>query len=454
MRFYGREKELSRINDYKALSEDKNSKMLVVTGRRRIGKTRLIIEAAKNSRYIYFFVARKKIDELLREWSELIRQQLGNVFLGNISTLNDLLRFLFQYSQTNRLTVIFDEFQNFHYFDKAAYSVFQKHFDLEKSNTSLLIILSGSSHTLMEKIFKDHKEPLFGRASDIMNLSYLTLKSQIEFLKDENLSTALDKIFLFSVFDGVPKYWESINETKGKSFKARLQNILENQDWIWTEGEMLLKEEFGKDYATYYSILSAISKGRRSLSEIDQFAGIKDATIYLQRLSAIYNLIEKRVPVTDLKRSKTRKNRWYIKDNFLKFWFGIIEPEKYLKEIGLVSTAAENVIAKLHKFSGFQLEKLVIRKIIEENPLNIQFTRIGNYWDRKGEVEIDVIIVNEPQKKAYFFEVKLDKMKLSKKVINRLYENAQKIPEYENFQKYYYSVYPAGNEITFEQIKS
>ena len=307
MKFYGRITELKKIEDYKKSTLQNGSKILVITGRRRIGKTRLIIEATKESKKLYFYVTRKKITELLKDWTSMIRQKMGDIFFGNFLNLEDMLEFLFQYSQKIPLTVIFDEFQNFIYSNKESYSVFQKVFDLNKENSSLFMIISGSSFSLMERIFKGNKEPLFGRAVDIMELSYLSLKIQAKFLQDQNLQTDKDKIFLFTVFDGVPKYLEEVNEVSGNSFKTILKKIITEKDWIWEEGEMILKEEFGKDYASYFSIMSAIAKGRRILSEIEQYSGINDATIYLQRLERIYRLIERRKPITEIENSKSRK---------------------------------------------------------------------------------------------------------------------------------------------------
>ena len=421
MKFYGRSEYIDRIKSYKILSENKGSKILVITGRRRIGKTRLIIEATEKDKRLYFYVSRKKIAELLLEWSEMIKDELGEVFFGKISSIEELLSFLFQYTKSTPLTVVFDEFQNFNYSDKYVYSVFQKYFDLGKEDSALFMILSGSSFSLMERIFKGNKEPLFGRASEIINLSYLSLKSQKQFLNDENLKTTLDQILFYSIFDGVPKYWEAVDEMIGKSFKMRLKAILISQDWIWEEGETILKEEFGKDYASYYSILSAIAKGRRILSEIEQYTGISNATIYLQRLKQIYQLIENRFPIT--KNGKSRQNRWYIKDNFFQFWFGYIEPKKYLNEIGQKEMATEMIVDKLHMFSGKIFEKMIVRKLIEDNPLNLKFTKIGNYWDRKGKVEIDIIVLNEETGKYDVHEVKASNSgdDKKKKVKNELY---------------------------------
>jgi len=436
MRFYGRTEQLKKIGSYSKSLISGQSKILVITGRRRIGKTRLVLEAVK---------------DIPHYWSEQIKEKLGNVFFGELQKLDDLLKFLFDYSKTNPLTVIFDEFQNFFYTDPAAYSVFQRLFDKNKFNSSLLMIFSGSSYSLMEKIFKGSKEPLFGRSAEIITLSYLTLKAQKEFMVEQGIFPQIEALSLFSVFDGIPKYLEDLNSFDDKLFSTRLKKILHHKDWIWEEGENILKEEFGKEYTSYFSILSAISKGRRITNEIEQFTGIKEIGAYLKRLESNYDMIERRLPVTVPER-KSKKGRYYLKDNFFSFWFGQIEPQKYLKEIGQKELAVKRIIANITIFSGRKLEKMVIRKIIEENPLKLQFTRIGNYWDRKGTVEIDILIIDDIDKIAYLLEVKRDKKKLTRKVIEKLRLNSTKIPEIKEYKIVTGFAYPENDFLKIELV--
>ena len=255
MKFYGRSKELEKIKNYVKSSTKEKTQMLVISGRRRIGKTRLALEAVKNENYLYFFVTRKKEAALITDWSEHIIEKLGNAFLGNLQKIDDLLKFLFEYAKSTTLTVIFDEFQNFFYTNPAVYSVFQMYYDKYKYESTLKLIFSGSSYSMMEKIFKNYKEPLFGRIDININLSYLDLKSQKQFLNDIGILNPIDAVFLFSIFDGIPKYFEEIQKFNGSSFLNRLKKLLYENDWIWEEGENILKEEFGKEYSSYFSIL-------------------------------------------------------------------------------------------------------------------------------------------------------------------------------------------------------
>ncbi|MCX6581985.1 MAG: ATP-binding protein [Candidatus Aminicenantes bacterium] len=184
MKFYDRINELKRIAEFIDIVGKKGSRALVITGRRRIGKTRFAVEAVKKTDSLYFFTKKKRINEIISEWSDEIKSKFGNVFYGSFGTLEEFLRFLFEFSNKTPLVIIFDEFQNLFFSDSSAFGTFQKIYDLYREKSHALLIFLGSSFSLMNKIFKDSKEPLFGRASDIMTLSNLPLKAQKEILTD------------------------------------------------------------------------------------------------------------------------------------------------------------------------------------------------------------------------------------------------------------------------------
>lgn len=211
--------------------------------------------------------------------------------------------------------------------EPSAFGTFQKIFDLHREKSNALIIFLGSSFSLMNKIFKDSKEPLFGRASDIINFSYLPLKAQEDILKEHNLFSGKNLLHLFLIFDGIPKYIEELIDSGEKDFQDRVKSLLINREFLWEKGENSLKDEFGKEYSSYYTILSALAKGKRRMNEIEQFGGIRDVGPYLKNLEDIYKLTERRLPLTS-KSKKEKKGRYYIKDNFLGFWFRFIEPKR------------------------------------------------------------------------------------------------------------------------------
>ncbi len=451
MKFYGREKEVALIRNFIGTVERKGSRIVVITGRRRIGKTRLALESVKGKDYIYFFTKKKKINEIIAEWSDEIKSKFGDVFFGSFPSFEELIQALFDFSKKRPIVLIFDEIQNLLFSEPSAFGTFQKIFDLNKENTNVLLIFLGSSFTLMEKIFKNSKEPLFGRASEIMKLSYLQLKVQSEILKDNEFYSGMDLLHFFSIFDGIPKYMEEFIDIGKKNFKKNLHELIVNRDFIWEEGENLIKDEFGKEYSSYFSILSAISKGRRVLGNIEDFIGMKDIGAYMKNLEDIYRMAIRRLPVTS-KSPKERKGRYYINDNFLEFWFRLIESKRILKESRREEQAFKEIWSVFPSYEGRKLEDMVMRKIIEENPMEIVFSRAGKYWDRRGNIEIDIVLMDEKDKKVYLYETKINKKKLSKSIMDDLRKKGRSIDEFREYEIITGFAYIGEQDIVIENI--
>ena len=162
MKFYDREKEMSFLRETRANAE-RVARFTVVTGRRRIGKTTLIREAYKYKPYVYFFVARKTEADLCEAYLEEINEKLGIPTLGNSRSFSEVFRFLMKLSQTQSFTLVIDEFQDFYRINKSIYSEMQSIWDEYEKMSHMNLIVCGSIYSLMQKIFKDKKEPLYGR---------------------------------------------------------------------------------------------------------------------------------------------------------------------------------------------------------------------------------------------------------------------------------------------------
>ena len=169
MRFYNREKELQSLKDIQAASHN-SSKMTVIVGRRRIGKTRLIAESLSGVPYLYFFVARKDEKLLCEEFTTQIKETLGINIYGEISRFKDIFAFLMDYAERQPLSLVIDEFQEFNRINPSVYSDMQNTWDRKKEHTQMNLVLSGSVFSLMKKIFENSREPLFGRANERLHV--------------------------------------------------------------------------------------------------------------------------------------------------------------------------------------------------------------------------------------------------------------------------------------------
>jgi hypothetical protein len=171
------------------------------------------------------------------------------------------------------------------------------------------------------------------------------------------------------------------------------------------EGKELLVSEFGRDYSTYFSILQLIAAGKTTQSEIDSIIG-KNTGAYLANLENQYSLIIKNKPM--FSKPESRNAHWIIGDNFLRFWFRFIYPNQALIEMGKLDLLKLYITNNYEQYSGLLLEKYFRQKFAEEKII----TAIGNYWDKNGENEIDLIALNDFDKTATIAEVKRNPKKI------------------------------------------
>ncbi len=412
MKFYNREEEIRYLNEILKLSK-RNSKMIFITGRRRIGKTRLLLEAFKGENYIYLFVSKKDEALLCEEFVSIVEKATGKKPFGKIEKISQLLEFIFEISKERHLILIIDEFQDFYFVNNSVFSDFQRLWDLNKDNSKLLLIFSGSIYTLMKKIFEGRKEPLFGRVSGKIILTPLDIKV-LKSIYNDNVKefNARDFLTFYILTGGVPRYTEIFVDNNAMSFDSMLNLILSSYSFFIDEGKELLIEELGSEYRTYFSILSLIASSKTSRSEIESILG-KSVGGYLSVLENEYNIIEKIRPVFSKQNSRLIKYR--IIDNFLNFWFRFIYKYRTLVEIKNFSALKEIVKRDFDTFSGILLEKYFGEKLIQSG----KYTLIGNYWERGHKNKIDIIAIDEREKRALIADVKLKKDKLDMKLLKK-----------------------------------
>ena len=431
MRFYGRKSELSDLNNSYRLSAE-NSQMVVVTGRRRVGKTRLIQKFVEDKSVIYFVVSRKDEHLLCEEFVDIVQKQTNVKFFGKIEKFHDFFEFLLENFKDKNFVIVFDEIQEFKYINSSVYSEIQKLWDIYKDSASLQLIFSGSVYSMMKDIFENSKEPLFGRASLKINLNPFDIKT----LQDIYLSN-LDKLDKFDFFvfyaitGGVPKYVEYFVDRKIFSFDAIINEIFRENSFFAEEGKSTLIEEFGKEYTTYFSILSLIASSKTSRSEIESILE-KDVGGFLQRLEKDFCIIKKIKPVFSKPNSRIQK--YSIEDNFLSFWFRFIYKYNSAVEIGNYEYLKDVVRRDFNSYAGKILEKYFRAKLTMERSFNI----IGNYWEKGNRNEIDIVGVNDYEKLILFAEVKMDSQKAS---LDELKEKSQKIIKKFNDYKVEYRIF-------------
>lgn len=406
MRFYNRETELQQLADIRASSLEK-SKMTVVVGRRRIGKTSLLIKSVDKENFIYLFVSKKNEPLLCREFQLEIEEKSGLKAFGEITRFKDLFEFLMVSAQSKPFTLIIDEFQEFFTINPSVYSDMQHLWDKHKDISKMNLILCGSVYSLMKKIFENAKEPLFGRANEKIHLKSFH-PGILKIILAENYPdfTNIDLLAFYIFTGGVPKYTELFVDKSVFTLNKILGEIFRENSILLDEGKNLLIEEFGKEYATYFSILSLISSSKNSRQEIESILQ-KNVGGYLDRLEKEYSLIKKNKPV--FSKPEGRLQNYFIEDNFLNFWFRFVYKYRSAIEIENFGYVKEIVNRDFSGWSGKFLEKYFIEKLVLEKNYSV----IGNYWEKGANNEIDIVALNDLEKKALIAEVKINPKKIN-----------------------------------------
>jgi AAA+ ATPase superfamily predicted ATPase len=299
-------------------------------------------------------------------------------------------------------SLIIDEFQEFLNINESIYSDMQNIWDQYKDKSHINLIVSGSFYSLMHKIFQDANEPLFGRADNIIKLSAFNIATLKEIMNDNRPQyTNDDLLALYTFTGGIPKYVELFCDNKALSVNKMIEFMVRDNSPFTDEGKNLLVEEFGKNYATYFSILSAISGGINTQPQIEAALGDKNIGGQIKRLIEDYNLIVRQRPILAKEGSQTV--RYEIQDNFIRFWFNYFDRYRSLIEIknyaGLQTIIKENYPT----YSGKLLERYFQQQLAE----SFQYRDIGSWWEAKSEQnEIDIVALSLKKNHALIAEVK------------------------------------------------
>lgn len=417
-KFYDRENEMGRLHDMQQQAFSDCSRFVVLTGRRRVGKTslvyRLMEETKEQAPGLYFFVGRKTEATLVRTFCEEVHTRLDEYVPEGIVTFRSLMQLLLEIGKRRRFTLFIDEFQEFDNVNADVFSDIQELWDRYKKETNVCLIVSGSIFRLMEKIFKDEGQPLFGRDDCTIRLQPFSTSTMREILGDYKADyTNEDLLALWTITGGVARYIEQLMNNRCTDMKKMIHYVCSSGDSFFIdEGRSVLIQEFGKQYGTYFSILDQIAHGDVTQSEIEASLGVKVLGGQLKILEEKYGIIQKKRPVGAKSGSQTV--RYEIQDNFFRFWFRYINRYASLIEIGNLPALEQIMLADYKTFSGISLERWFRQKMMESH----RYKTIGGWWQsggvnakgNKDDFEIDIVAVTvEDEVEAY--EVKRNPQK-------------------------------------------
>ncbi len=429
MKFYDRVNEMRILQEHERQAE-RSAVFTVLMGRRRVGKTSLITHTLEGNDYAYLFISKDNETVLCRKLQLSLEEQLGIHVYGNLTHFRDLFEVIMRESVNRHFTVVFDEFQTLYKINPAIFSEIQDLWDRYHTESKLNLIVSGSIQSLMKRIFEDENEPLYGRPTSKFTLRPFTIAVLKEILVDHSPNyNNEDLLCLYMITGGVAKYVELLMGAQCYTKEKMLNYVCRQDSYFLTEGRDIVNQEFSDEGTTYFSILQMIAEGMTRRGDIDG-AMQKDMGVYLQNLEKNYYMISRMKPL--LAKPNTKVTAYEISDLFLRFWFRFICPYQSLIERQQFALIRQNIGKNYEQFSGRTLEQYFQAKAMETG----LYTRVGNWWDRKGLNEIDMIALNEFEHTALAAEIKRNPKKIS---MPKLEAKVSALPE-SDFKQYQFEL--------------
>jgi len=411
-KFINRKKELKLLEE---LYGESSSRLVVLYGKRRVGKTALLNEFASKHKILYFVARQESMIDQLKKMSE----EVGEYFGDDVIKINPFTSYdaLFKYLIKNPSPVFFDEFPFLVESCKALPSILQEYWDKYFSKRDSFFVLCGSSIRMMVSLL-GYKSPIYGRRTAQMLLEPLSFKQACEFFP-RSLSNE-DKVINYAVLGGTPAYLLEFDYKKN-IYKNILEKILKKNVFLYQDVMFVLQQELNEP-RVYYSIIQSIAKGNTKLAKISNDTKIDAIKIskYLSVLQELH-LIERRVPITEKNKEKSKKGLYKLKDQYFKFWFKFIFGNKDFVERNKEELLVlEKIKPNFNAYVGEAFEEVVLQWASKKEEFKRYF--IGRWWSK--EEEIDLLGVDRIKKKMLFGEVKWKR--LSPKQVKDIFEDLER----------------------------
>jgi len=438
-RFVDRKSELDELN---RLSQSATGVFLSVYGRRRVGKTTLLLHWAKQTGLPYmYWVARRETADATRQslaralWA-LAYPKDQNQQPPRFDSWELLLREMARLIGSQRLIIIFDEFPYAVESDPSFPSHLQAAWDHLFKSLPITLILSGS-HIGMMVDSMAYSAPLYGRFTGQLPIDALPFAALKEFFPRYE---AAERVATYAVLGGVPAYLEQFNPNQNLS--KNIRNHLFNKTGMFRNEPAVLISDLVRETRIYEAILRAISIGKRRPSEIAEMIGFPTSNLppYLKRLTELH-LIERQVPATIpfSQRQTTTKSRYMVRDAYLRFYFRFIEPNQEMVEQGLQTRLWERIAEQFRAFVGATTfedlcrEWIVTRARADQLPFMPEL--VGSYWSK--EAQVDVVAINWQERAILLGECKWGVGAVKRPVVEELIAKAPRVVPGEEWQVHY-----------------
>lgn len=389
-KFIDREEEMMTLqSEY----ERPGSSLVILYGRRRVGKTALISEFIKGKNALFFLASEESETQNRTAFKEKAADFTGNELLRQFDakSWDILFQTIMQTPFQEKPIIVIDEFQYIGKSNPAFPSIFQRIWEEQLKDRSVMVILCGSLISMMESQTLSYSSPLYGRRTAQIRLKQIPFRYYHEFFPDKSPRELVE---YYSVTGGVPKYIELFSESND-IYHAIQKNILNRSGYLYDEPHFLLQQEVS-EIGNYFSVIRAIAAGNSKLSAISTVLEVKSTSLtkYLKTLIDL-DILEREVPVTEENPEKSKKGLYKIKDNYLRFWFAFIYPNMSFIESGNSAIVLDKIRKSMvSRHTAFVYEDVCREQIWKLNANGawpFHFSKLGRWWDSRNEIDIAAI---------------------------------------------------------------
>lgn len=421
--FIGRKKELSALQ---SRYESPGFQMVVMYGRRRVGKSTLIQHFIQGKKAIFYTAIRSGLQRNVELLGNRILENLAPHMPGiSFANIDQIFTFLTAACQHERIILVLDEFPYLAEQDPSILSILQKYIDTEWLQGNMFLILCGSSVSFMEHEVLSEKSPLFGRRTGQIHLKPFNYLEAAAFVPQY---TYEEKAICYGITGGIAKYLALLDKKKSLD-----QNIIDlffsTAGYMYEEPTNLLTQEF-RHISSYNAIIDAVSSGKYKPTDIHDATHLELSSIShaLRNLTAT-GIIKKNYAITD-ERNK-RKIRYTLGDHMFQFWYRFVPNGIDLIEMGRGETYYDTIVRPhLSDYMGSIFEDMCRYYTLYEG-VNRRFagsliTQVGTWWgtnpSKKEETDIDVVGLDKIAKTAVLGECKFKNEVIDKSVFMALKE--------------------------------
>jgi AAA+ ATPase superfamily predicted ATPase len=365
MQFKDRNNELAELHE--RLVSD-SFELVIIYGRRRVGKTELVLQATRDVKRVYYLAAGNGNLQRFHDACVVQVPTAGKVKM-DYEVLLDFLKDKVD-------VVILDEFQEMIKEDEGVLSLLQSAIDQRLRGSRLKLVLLGSSISLMQSKVLGYKAPLYGRRTGSMKLKPVRFFDLISFFPDAPFNELVE---IYGFADGIPQYLVQVKLPFWQWLESTFQKEI---GFLRDEMEFLLRYEFSNP-STYKAVLEAIALGNTTVGDIKNRMKVTrtDISPYLENLANL-GFLHRQVPVTE--NITSRSGRYYIQDNFVKFWFRFVYPN--LSAIESRAFDAGTIRDQYNQYLGAVFEDVAMQYVVESRLFS--FSKIGRWWWKDHEIDI------------------------------------------------------------------